>query len=178
MSPRLSSIPLAAWLACGSLAPGFAGAAQVAAPASSTAAPASSVAASASNVAAPSGSVAAPAKPRTADLCDGCAIVDSVTSQKRKGEGGIVGKVGGAVVGGVLGHQIGGGTGKTLATIGGAAAGAYAGNEVQKQTSSKTVWTTRVTLKDGSQRSFETATDPGYKPGTVVRIDGSTLRKP
>ncbi len=116
--------------------------------------------------------------PRLAGLCDGCAIVDSVTTEKQKGEGGIVGKVGGAVVGGVLGHQIGGGTGKTLATIGGAAAGAYAGNEVQKRSSAKTIWRTRVTQKDGSQRSFETSTDPGWKPGTVVRIDGATLRKP
>ncbi len=116
--------------------------------------------------------------PRLADLCDGCAIVEAVTTEKQKGEGGIVGKVGGAVVGGVLGHQIGGGTGKTLATIGGAAAGAYAGNEVQKRTSAKTIWRTRVTQKDGSQRTFETSTDPGFKPGTVVRIDGSTLRKP
>lgn len=45
-------------------------------------------------------------------------------------------QVGGAVVGGLVGalagHQVGGGKGKTLATIGGAAAGAYAGHEIQK----------------------------------------------
>jgi len=39
----------------------------------------------------------------------------------------------GAVAGGLLGHQIGGGTGRTLATVGGAAAGGYAGNQVQKK---------------------------------------------
>ena len=127
---------------------------------------------------APASAAASASTPRLADLCNGCAIVDAVTTEKQKGEGGIVGKVGGAVVGGVLGHQIGGGTGKTLATIGGAAAGAYAGNEVQKRTSAKTIWRTRVTQKDGSQRTFETSTDPGFKPGMVVRIDGSTLRKP
>lgn len=134
-------------------------------------------AATAAGTPAASGAAAA-ATPRLADLCNGCAIVDAVTTEKQKGEGGIVGKVGGAVVGGVLGHQIGGGTGKTLATIGGAAAGAYAGNEVQKRTSAKTIWRTRVTQKDGSQRTFETSTDPGWKPGTVVRVDGATLRKP
>jgi uncharacterized protein YcfJ len=46
-------------------------------------------------------------------------------------------QIGGAVVGGLVGalagHQIGGGKGKTLATIGGAAAGAFAGHEVQKK---------------------------------------------
>lgn len=157
MSIRTAAVSAAALLLAGALALG---------PAATAAAPtAASAAASAVTL-------------RLADLCDGCAIVEAVTTEKQKGEGGIVGKVGGAVVGGVLGHQIGGGTGKTLATIGGAAAGAYAGNEVQKRTSAKTIWRTRVTQKDGSQRTFETSTDPGFKPGTVVRIDGSTLRKP
>ena len=44
----------------------------------------------------------------------------------------IAGTAIGAVAGGLLGHQIGGGTGRTLATVAGAAAGGYAGNQVQK----------------------------------------------
>ena len=39
----------------------------------------------------------------------------------------------GAVVGGLLGSQVGGGTGKTLATIAGAVGGGYLGNEVAKK---------------------------------------------
>lgn len=39
----------------------------------------------------------------------------------------------GAVVGGLLGNQIGGGNGKTLATIAGAVGGGYVGNEVAKR---------------------------------------------
>ncbi|HEU0277780.1 MAG TPA: glycine zipper 2TM domain-containing protein [Rhodanobacteraceae bacterium] len=46
-------------------------------------------------------------------------------------------QIGGAVVGGLVGalagHQIGGGKGKTLATLGGAAGGAFAGHEIQKK---------------------------------------------
>ncbi|HET6552486.1 MAG TPA: glycine zipper 2TM domain-containing protein [Dyella sp.] len=38
----------------------------------------------------------------------------------------------GAVAGGVLGNQVGGGKGKTLATVGGAVAGGVVGNQVQK----------------------------------------------
>jgi uncharacterized protein YcfJ len=38
----------------------------------------------------------------------------------------------GGLAGGLLGSQIGGGNGKTLATVAGAAAGGYAGNQVQK----------------------------------------------
>ena len=48
----------------------------------------------------------------------------------------------GAAVGGILGHQIGGGRGNTLATVAGAAAGGYAGNELQhKAQESDTVTT-------------------------------------
>ena len=39
----------------------------------------------------------------------------------------------GAVVGGLLGNQIGGGRGKTLATIAGAVGGGYLGNEIAKR---------------------------------------------
>lgn len=44
----------------------------------------------------------------------------------------ILGTVAGAVVGGVLGNQIGGGTGKTLATVAGATGGALAGRKIQE----------------------------------------------
>src|ERR1700730_1638201 len=39
----------------------------------------------------------------------------------------------GAVVGGLLGHEVGGGNGKVLATVAGAAAGGYAGNQIEKK---------------------------------------------
>jgi uncharacterized protein YcfJ len=39
----------------------------------------------------------------------------------------------GAVVGGLLGHQVGGGSGKVLATVAGAAAGGYAGNKIEQK---------------------------------------------
>jgi uncharacterized protein YcfJ len=38
--------------------------------------------------------------------------------------------IAGALIGGILGHQVGGGTGKDLATVGGAIAGAAVGNQV------------------------------------------------
>ena len=54
-----------------------------------------------------------------------------VQQQQPKDEHRIVGTAIGAVVGGLLGHQVGGGNGKTLATVAGAAAGGYAGNKIQ-----------------------------------------------
>jgi uncharacterized protein YcfJ len=48
----------------------------------------------------------------------------------------------GAVAGGLLGHQIGGGKGKTLATVGGAVAGGVVGNKVQQNAQNKKAYYT------------------------------------
>ena len=45
----------------------------------------------------------------------------------------IAGTAIGAVAGGLLGHQVGGGKGKTLATIAGAVGGGYAGKKIQEK---------------------------------------------
>jgi len=57
----------------------------------------------------------------------------------------IAGTAIGAVVGGVLGNQIGGGKGRTVTTIGGAAAGGYAGNRIQKNMQDSDTTTSRET---------------------------------
>ncbi|GGY28447.1 hypothetical protein GCM10008098_22020 [Rhodanobacter panaciterrae] len=54
----------------------------------------------------------------------------------------IIGTGIGAVAGGLLGHQVGGGKGKTLATVGGAVAGGYVGNRVQKNAQNKKAYYT------------------------------------
>lgn len=61
----------------------------------------------------------------------------------------IIGTGIGAVAGGLLGHQVGGGKGKTLATVGGAVAGGYVGNRVQKHAQDeKTYYTTERKCRD------------------------------
>ena len=109
--------------------------------------------------------------------CNTCGTVQSVKQEKRKGKGGILGVAGGAVVGGLLGNQIGGGTGKTVATVGGAVAGGLVGNEVQKKVTSTKVWVTSVKMKDGSMHSFEQQAQPTWVAGNVVKVDGTTLTK-
>lgn len=111
----------------------------------------------------------------SAQGCRDCVTVNDVHAVKRKGEGGATGMIGGAVVGGLLGHQVGGGTGKTLATVGGAAAGAYAGNEVQKRVTSRTVWVTKVKMKDGTFRIFEQEAKPAWKSGQQVHLKDGVL---
>jgi outer membrane lipoprotein SlyB len=119
-----------------------------------------------------SGACAAFAQPpheHHAPHCAGCGTVQDVHAERREGHGGAVGVVGGALVGGLLGNQIGGGTGRTLATVGGAAGGAYVGNEVQKRANARTVWVTTVRMSDGHVRRFEEARRPPWGPGSAVR---------
>ena len=70
-----------------------------------------------------------------------------------KDEHRVVGTLAGAVIGGLLGNQVGGGDGRRIATIAGAAAGGYAGNRVQDRVQrSNTVTTT--------ERQCETISEP------------------
>lgn len=64
---------------------------------------------------------------------DGTRVVCSnVEVQKNsKDPNRIAGTATGAVIGGLLGHQVGGGKGKKLATVGGAVAGGAAGRTIQ-----------------------------------------------
>jgi uncharacterized protein YcfJ len=68
----------------------------------------------------------------------------------------VVGTVTGALLGGVLGNQIGSGKGKKIATVAGAAAGGYAGNKVQESMQANDTYTTM-------ERNCTTVTDSNVK---------------
>jgi uncharacterized protein YcfJ len=55
----------------------------------------------------------------------------------------VAGMLGGALLGGVLGHQVGDGRGKDLATVVGVAAGAYGGKKAQQRYQQSKTWTTK-----------------------------------
>lgn len=107
--------------------------------------------------------------------CTDCGYVQSVQKEKRKGEGGAVGIVGGAAVGGLVGNQFGKGNGKTAMTVAGAVAGGFAGNEVQKHVTSKEVFVTTVKMHDGSTRKFEQEAAPAWKSGAMVKVNGKAI---
>lgn len=119
---------------------------------------------------------AAEARPRVGDegalaaLCQGCARVTDVHTEARRGQASGVGVVGGAVVGGLLGSMVGGGNGKKLATVGGAVAGGYAGNEIEKNQKTHSVWVVQVQERDGRTHRFERSADPGLRVGDEVRL--------
>jgi uncharacterized protein YcfJ len=111
-------------------------------------------------------------------VCDECGTVQSVRQKERKTKTSKAGMVGGALIGGLLGHQLGGGTGNTVATIGGAAAGGYVGEKLEQKHNAKVVWVTTVKLKDGTIKTYEQEAKPFWKAGTVVKVSGDKLEKP
>ena len=118
-----------------------------------------------------------PSKNQLAALCKDCAWVSGVRSEERKGEASGVGVVGGAVIGGLLGNRVGGGTGKALMTAGGAVAGGYAGNEIEKNSKKHRVWIVQLVHKDGHRQTRELNNDPQLRAGDVVFSKNGRLER-
>lgn len=137
--------------------------------------------------------VVAPAKPSIvvapsvqksatpAPVCATCGTVEAVTAVRRQGEvNGIgntgigVGAIGGAVVGGLLGNQVGGGNGKKAATVLGAVGGGYAGHAIEKNANSYTAYQMRVRMNDGTVRTIEQRA--AVAAGSHVTVEGRPLR--
>ena len=104
--------------------------------------------------------------------CPTCGVVESIRHVEKKGEGSGVGAIAGGVLGGVLGHQIGSGRGNTAATIVGAGAGAYAGNEVERNSKKKSYYVVAVRLDDGRRQTVSQGARPGMREGDRVKIVG------
>ena len=107
-------------------------------------------------------------------ICNTCGTVQAVQEVKEKGQGSGIGAIGGAVVGGLLGNQVGGGNGKKVMTVVGAVGGGLAGHEAEKHVRATTAYDVQVRMEDGSVRTFR-RTEP-LNPGTRVTVDGNTLR--
>ena len=108
--------------------------------------------------------------------CAECGVIDSVNEIDTRGQGSGVGAVGGAVVGGLLGNQVGGGRGRDLATVAGAIGGAFAGNQVEGNVRSTRSFDISVRLNNGSVRTFHQSEQPGWRTGDHVRIVDGSIR--
>lgn len=122
----------------------------------------------------------APLHPETATtevprICEQCGVIEQIRTVQAKGQGTGLGAVGGAVVGGVLGNQVGKGSGRTAARIGGAILGGLAGNEVEKRARSSEHYVITVRMEDGSSRTIEQKSAPQWSEGQKVRLNGDTI---
>lgn len=115
---------------------------------------------------------AAPAK----KWCSNCGNIESIRAVTTRAEGSGLGAAGGAVLGGLLGSQIGGGNGKKLATVAGAVGGAVVGNQVEGNMKATTSYEIRVRLDDGSSRTFRQQSEPQWRTGQRVKVVNGSIR--
>lgn len=104
-----------------------------------------------------------------ADRCDSCGTVVTTNRKDERGSGTagtVVGGVGGAVAGNVLGHS-------TTSTVLGGVGGAVAGNVIGKRMSSRKIWSVQVKMDRGETRDVDYTSDPGFHQGDRVRINSS-----
>lgn len=118
----------------------------------------------------------APARIASKASCADCGVIESVNVIDVKGKTSGLGGVGGAVVGGLLGSQVGGGRGKDAMTVAGAVGGAVAGNEIEKRVKSTKSYQITVRLDDGSTRVFTESSPPAWRAGDKVRIVDGQIR--
>jgi outer membrane lipoprotein SlyB len=107
-------------------------------------------------------------------------VVQSIALVPQNSTGSIgAGTIAGAVVGGILGHQIGDGTGNTAATVLGAAGGAYAGHELEKRNQAQqgNVYQLTVRLNNGSYQTLTQTTNNDIRVGDSVRIDNGVAQR-
>ena len=89
-----------------------------------------------------------------------------------------VGTIAGAVIGGVLGNQIGAGRGNAVATVAGAAGGAYVGHELENRQQQKSdAYKITVRMDDGSHQTLIQSTNGGFRAGDRVRFHDGSLQR-
>lgn len=108
--------------------------------------------------------------------CTHCGNIESVRELTHRAQGSGLGAAGGAVLGGLLGNQVGGGNGRKLATVAGAVGGAVVGNQVEGNLKATRSYEIRVRLDDGGARTFHQQSAAGWRPGDRVKVVNGTLR--
>jgi outer membrane lipoprotein SlyB len=104
-------------------------------------------------------------------------VIESVKEIEKKGESTVAGPILGGIAGAVLGHQVGEGRGKTVATAVGAGAGIFGGKAIEEKVRATKHWETTVRLDDGSTRTVSSETEPAWHAGERVRVvDGQILK--
>lgn len=108
-------------------------------------------------------------------VCRECGTVESIESFTEKGQATGGGAVAGGVIGAIVGHQIGSGRGKDLATVAGAVGGAVAGHEIEKNVKKVTRYRIALRMDDGTRQVLTLDAATGVAVGDKVKIVNGTL---
>ena len=103
-------------------------------------------------------------------------VVQSVKEVTHEAKSNGVGPIVGGIAGAVLGNQVGHGMGKNIATVLGAAGGAYAGKEIEQRQRATKSWEITVRLDDGSYKTIESSSAPFWHGGERVRLVNGALQ--
>ena len=108
----------------------------------------------------------------------GYGTVQSIELIQEESSGIGVGAIAGAVIGGVLGNQVGAGRGNTVATVAGAAGGAYVGHELENRNQQQAdAYRVTVRMEDGSNQTLMQNTSDDIRVGDRVRIENGVARR-
>ena len=80
------------------------------------------------------------------------------------------------MVGGVIGHQVGRGRGKDVATVLGAIGGGLAGNQIEKNAKKTVEYQIIIRYEDGSKGLFTQATPPTWRSGDKVKVINGVIQ--
>lgn len=116
-----------------------------------------------------------PAPQQPAATCSTCGTVSSVQPIRTEGHGTGLGAVAGGVAGGLLGNQFGHGGGRAAMTVVGALGGGYAGNAIEKNVRSSTVYRVYVRMDTGKTRYYTYEQAPGMNVGDRVHLENGGL---
>ena len=111
-----------------------------------------------------------------AQACHDCGVVEAVRTVEIDGGPGYAGAIAGGVIGAILGSQVGGGDGRTLAGILGAVGGGHIGREIERSQSKRTRYDVVVRLPNGVSQTRRYDAPPPFKVGDRVRLTGGAWR--
>jgi outer membrane lipoprotein SlyB len=114
---------------------------------------------------------------QVARYCTNCATVQAVNIRPTNANTGALATGAGAVVGGLLGNQVGSGNGRTAATVAGALGGAIAGREIEKNRNGGQRFDVVVRYGDGSTQTIPYDNDPGFRVGDQVKVNDGVLAR-
>jgi outer membrane lipoprotein SlyB len=113
----------------------------------------------------------------------GYGVVQSIELVRQENSGNTgssigLGTIAGAVVGGIVGNQVGAGRGNTVATVAGAAGGAYVGHELEnRKTQTTDAYKITVRMEDGSYQSLIQSSNANLRVGDRVRVENGAAQR-
>lgn len=110
--------------------------------------------------------------------CANCGVVIAVNTVNVPAGSSGVGAVAGAVVGGLLGNQVGGGDGRKVATVAGAVVGGVVGNDIERKNSQGyTRYDVQIRMEGGNVQTMSFDHQPSWRRGDKVWLENGQLNR-